>query len=307
MTNAHIYAITEGIQSWGAQFLAMAKALRGAGPVMTSITDTDLLVSQRAAGADMSVDVAAGSCIINGTTYTEAATVNVVITAAHASLDRYDLIVYDQSGGNPIAVAGTAAATPNPPDVTDDNDIPLAIVFVEHGDTSITDAEIFDLRCAGQRYPRAVGEVRLHAHIDFTVSQSADCTTGGAGIGSGFGGDSSSEVLCGQCVIPSDLIPAADENNFTFTAKLHVSAGMFAGAGTATLKLYDVTDSNELLATVTTTTQDVAQRIVSSALTVGTENQLVPGHTYKITVRSSNLNAAILYQAAIYIYQTQVV
>ena len=110
-----------------------------------------LAVSQRGAGANMSVDVALGECFVDGTTYTESGTTNVVITAADATHARKDLIVYDTATSAPIAIAGSPAATPQPPDITA-SDILLALVDVAANDTSIVDAEITDKRIVIDTY-----------------------------------------------------------------------------------------------------------------------------------------------------------
>ena len=102
-----------------------------------------LAVTEKGTGADMSVDVALGKAFVDGITYTESGTTNVVITAADATHPRKDLIVYDTATSAPIAIAGSPAATPQPPDITA-NDILLALVYVAANDTSILDAEITD-------------------------------------------------------------------------------------------------------------------------------------------------------------------
>ena len=102
-----------------------------------------LAVSEKGTGADMSVDVAAGNCMISGTKYTESSTTNLAISAADATYDRKDLVVYDSSAGDPAVVTGTAAATPIPPDIPA-GDILLAIVNVAAGVTQITNADIVD-------------------------------------------------------------------------------------------------------------------------------------------------------------------
>ena len=104
-----------------------------------------LAVSERAAGANMSVDVASGNCFVDGTEYTESGVVNVVIANAHGSLQRKDLIIYDTSAGNPAAVTGTPAATAIPPDIPA-GDILLAVVDVPASDTTITNNQIHDGR-----------------------------------------------------------------------------------------------------------------------------------------------------------------
>ena len=102
-----------------------------------------LTVSENGAGADMSVDVAAGNCMISGTKYTESSVTNLAISAADATYDRKDLVVYDSSTGDPAVVTGTAAATPIPPDIPL-GDILLAIVDVAAGVTQILDIDITD-------------------------------------------------------------------------------------------------------------------------------------------------------------------
>lgn len=104
-----------------------------------------LAVSQRGAGANMSVDVALGGAWINGTRVLKTSTTNVVITAAHASYDRYDLVVINSSGTISV-IAGTAAATSyaNDYDLETNNAILLAEVYVPATDTTIEDAQITD-------------------------------------------------------------------------------------------------------------------------------------------------------------------
>ena len=107
----------------------------------------DLTVSERGAGANMSVDVAAGVAWINGTNVTKSSTTNVVITAAHASYDRYDLVIINSSGTISV-IDGTAAATSyaNDYDLETNNAILLAEVYVPATDTTIEDAQITDKR-----------------------------------------------------------------------------------------------------------------------------------------------------------------
>lgn len=129
----------------------------------------DLAVSQRAAGANMSVDVAAGQAAIRGTSIarqgsyvvTSTAIENVVIGAAHATLPRIDLVVaqvFDRQadGGTryawqPIVVAGTPLSTPVAP-AAPASSIRLAEVRVNAAVPSIVAADITDrrqLNCRG--------------------------------------------------------------------------------------------------------------------------------------------------------------
>ena len=104
-----------------------------------------LVVSERGAGQNMSVDVAPGVVTINEVSYTEASTVNVVISAADVTHSRKDIIIYDVATTNPAVVAGTPAAEPIPPDITS-GDILLAVVNVAANETTIANTDIEDGR-----------------------------------------------------------------------------------------------------------------------------------------------------------------
>lgn len=126
---------------------------------------SDFAVTQRGAGANMSVDVAAGQCIVDGhdtgtllgSWYaTNDATVNTVIAAADPSNGRYDLIGVqirdtEYSGASNdsriVVVQGTPAASPAEPSLASyPNFYTLARVTVGAGVTSITNANILDRR-----------------------------------------------------------------------------------------------------------------------------------------------------------------
>lgn len=124
----------------------------------------DFAVSQRGAGANMSVDVAAGEAFVQGDTLADQgfyhvrndAVVNVAIPAAHATLPRLDQVVlrvYDSTvtGSTDLAVvevvAGTATAgatleNRNGAAALPASALRLAEVLVAAADTSITTAEI---------------------------------------------------------------------------------------------------------------------------------------------------------------------
>lgn len=120
----------------------------------------DLAVTQRAAGTNMSVDIAAGSAAISGTTQDDqgvylaesTAVENRAIAAAPATGTRTDLVV---GRVRDSAVSGTSndwllevitgvdnAGVP----ATPDDAIPLASVAVAAGTATITNAMITDLR-----------------------------------------------------------------------------------------------------------------------------------------------------------------
>jgi hypothetical protein len=124
---------------------------------------TDLKVTQRGAGANMSVDVAAGSALIDGTDAAgqgryfcqSTSTVNKVVNAAPgAGTSRIDRIYAriadaDILGGSSswdvFYIAGTAAASPSPPALPSSS-IPLAQFTVLSSTTSITSGMITDQR-----------------------------------------------------------------------------------------------------------------------------------------------------------------
>ena len=126
------------------------------------LTPTDLLVTQRAAGVNMSVDVATGQVAVPGSeaTYQGAyfvenrGAVNVTIATADATNPRRDLIIvrvrdaqYSGSDGVTIeAVQGTPAGSPADPSLPTGNCFVLARVAVAAGATSITNANVTDLR-----------------------------------------------------------------------------------------------------------------------------------------------------------------
>jgi hypothetical protein len=132
-------------------------------PNAGTVRENDLKVGPRAAGANMSVDVAAGKAIVQGTsvanqgTYIVQSTAveNVPLATADATNPRYDRIVakvYDKQadGGSryawqPIAVTGTPSSSPSPPS-TPANALHLATVYVPAGAVSITAADIIDRR-----------------------------------------------------------------------------------------------------------------------------------------------------------------
>jgi len=74
--------------------------------------------------------VSAAEYYIGGTRYTSAEA-TVTLGAAHATLDRIDVIALT-TAGTVVAIAGTAAATPSEPSVDPAQYLKLAIVFVEH-------------------------------------------------------------------------------------------------------------------------------------------------------------------------------
>ncbi len=125
--------------------------------------ENDLRAGPRAAGANMSVDVAAGRAIVQGTSVADQGTYivqstaieNVPLATADATNPRIDLIVaqvYDRQadggtryGWQPLAVTGTPATSPAAPAVPN-NALVLAVVRVNAGVTSVVAGDIGDRR-----------------------------------------------------------------------------------------------------------------------------------------------------------------
>ncbi len=144
----------------GQQFRALVGAMATYPGVMLA---GDLRVAQRAAGANLSVDVAAGTVFIQGGSIAyqgsyfcqSTSSINMALSAADPTNPRVDLIVaqlYDkQSDGGtqyswtPLVVTGTPAATPAPP-AAPVSSVVLARVAVAAGAASVTNANITDVR-----------------------------------------------------------------------------------------------------------------------------------------------------------------
>ncbi|OYT63035.1 hypothetical protein B6U67_03770 [Methanosarcinales archaeon ex4484_138] len=115
----------------------------------TALTTTATGISYTTAN---SVDVASGSCLVDGTYYSEASAVNVGLPPADSTQYRIDIITYDTSAGEPSYVQGTLASGeigtstgPEPPDIPS-GDIILARVYVPAGDNTIDSNDITDER-----------------------------------------------------------------------------------------------------------------------------------------------------------------
>ncbi len=146
-----------------ADVTAFYPAIGGAGPLVVAggvtpgLSDTPLRVSP---SSGMTVAVAAGWALVQGTATADAGAYRVGLTAAgtldipaaHASLARRDLIVArvtdngDSTSAGAIAVVqGTPAGSPADPSLPP-NALVLARVTVPAGATSITAANLTDLR-----------------------------------------------------------------------------------------------------------------------------------------------------------------
>ncbi|HVX20877.1 MAG TPA: tail fiber protein [Acidimicrobiales bacterium] len=141
-----------------------------------------LVVTQRAAGANMSVDVAAGKCIITGTDASNQgkylcfsdAVANVVLTTAPGTgLSRIDLIIAQVRDATVIGgshndwlvtvVKGTAASSPTAP-AAPASSLVLARVLVGANVSTITNTVITTVHQRAKRTGEEVGDIRMCAY-----------------------------------------------------------------------------------------------------------------------------------------------
>jgi hypothetical protein len=102
-------------------------------------------VDEGVSGADMEIRVNAGTVTSNAFGDVAVAEQTPTVTAAHASLPRYDVVTVDPETGSVTITAGTPQATPAAP-ARPAGDVILAVVAVAAAVTSITNADIVDAR-----------------------------------------------------------------------------------------------------------------------------------------------------------------
>jgi hypothetical protein len=153
---------------------------------------TDLKVSQRAAGANMSVDIAAGTGWVKGDTVTRQglyhtyndAVVNAAVTASHGSLPRIDQVglrINDSTHGagsdTPAleVLAGTATSGATLDNRNGAATLPaswlrLADVLVPAGSSSVTNANIRDRRPWARGAVTLREDTTLRSALDYSPS-----------------------------------------------------------------------------------------------------------------------------------------
>lgn len=154
------------------------------------VGDNDLKVSQRGAGANMSVDVAPGVIWVAGDDsvfqpsyrcYNDGV-VNLTIAASHATLDRRDLVVAEvrdaafsgvSTDWRIRVITGTPDSVPVTP-TEPSNAVALAVVQVPGASTSVPDANILDYR------PYATAGSRVVRRVTKTSSTTINATSEGA-------------------------------------------------------------------------------------------------------------------------------
>lgn len=114
---------------------------------------SEFAVTERGAGANMSVDVAAGECFVRGQWGESTSTKNLPISSADPTNPRIDRVVLrNHFGNNKITLEvleGTPAGSPAAPALTQSAamwEISLAQISVPAADTSIANAQITDQR-----------------------------------------------------------------------------------------------------------------------------------------------------------------
>lgn len=106
---------------------------------------------------DMTVKAAIGEVFLSATKISAPAVAVISINAAHATLDRYDLITINSSGVFTYT-AGTADANAVPPEIPASS-IPVSVIYVAAAATSIADAVIYDLRITLKDIIAPVGSI----------------------------------------------------------------------------------------------------------------------------------------------------
>lgn len=137
----------------------------------------DFLVAQRAAGANMSVDIAGGQAFVLGTDdpnqgyyhcLSDSTPTNVTVTASHATLNRIDLViarVYDSAyiggalnqWGFEVTV-GTPAASPVAPIAPADSMI-LAQIYVGASVVNVLNANLTNTRIQAGIYATVINAI----------------------------------------------------------------------------------------------------------------------------------------------------
>jgi hypothetical protein len=95
--------------------------------------------------ANMSVNVAAGSSLMNGLFLNNDTIINLLITSNSSGYNRIDLVVADMDLNKIWVLVGTANASPVAPTITG-NQVALAQILVGNSVSTITTANITDVR-----------------------------------------------------------------------------------------------------------------------------------------------------------------
>lgn len=283
ITSKDNFRLTDNQTLYNMRIQSLAKASLGNGVVLTTISGTGLKVTEKSTGANMSVDVAAGTARINGTDYIESAKKNLIVSAAHATYPRIDLIVYDQSGSTPAIVAGTPDTYPQCPDVREDNDIPLALVYVAANDTAISNSEITNVRSGVKP------ECDVNNDVDYEFISSWRFpirNTGGDTEGSYF--DTVDTSYVGTCYVLAMTIPTNPISGTTMVARFCAIVSIGDAAETVTVAV----NRGGTAVGETTSQSTYPQFVMSAELSTGPGNDIqtvtTPTGYYQIDAKTSN-------------------
>lgn len=105
---------------------------------------------------DMTLSVSKGS-VLSQNVLRPVTAGSVIVTTAHATLPRIDIVVVDASGTK-VVRAGTPASRPVPPALTA-GDVAIAFVFVPQLDTTISATQLLDTRVFQATGPVLLGKV----------------------------------------------------------------------------------------------------------------------------------------------------
>jgi hypothetical protein len=147
-------------------------------------------VTERGAGANMSVDVADGAAIIDGEWAYSGSTVNLDVAANASGQTRYDLVFLHWTAAAQVTNVRIVDGTPGAGSCEDVSNyqnagvewaVPLACVEVANGAASIQDADITDLRefC---RFRLDPADIIDGATLDQNASNQIQVADGGIGV-----------------------------------------------------------------------------------------------------------------------------
>jgi hypothetical protein len=125
---------------------------------------------------DMTVAIATGVIRIASGAQVAVTSGNGTITTANATNPRIDLVSVSEAGTKTVT-AGTAAASPKPPDLPSGN-VALAMVYVPANDTTIATNQITDKRVVlpGNEAARELGYAQITADVTTTSTSLVDAT-----------------------------------------------------------------------------------------------------------------------------------
>jgi hypothetical protein len=152
--------------------------------------DGELEVTERGAGANMSIDIADGAAIVDGEWARSTSTVNLTVAANASGLTRYDLVFAHWTAAaqqtnlrivDGVPGAGSCESIANYQNAGVEWGIPLACVEVVNGAVNIQNADITDLRefCRFRTDPNDLVD---GSTLDISTSNLIQIANNGVGI-----------------------------------------------------------------------------------------------------------------------------